>query len=331
MTTNTNINQPIIFSPPLWLRNPHIQSIVSSTLPRKLFVKRKAKIMLTNTQQEIIQCNDGVRLLGEYSHNDASEKLLIMLHGWEGCIESNYMLSVSAHMYSQGYSIFRLNLRDHGNSSHLNERPYNSARLAEILDAMEEIQRRHPHRNNYLVGFSLGGNFSLRIGANAHQREYSFNKIIAICPVISPDNTMQSLATGLPLYHNHFVSLWKNSLLDKLEHFPELGYEENLKPLSTLQAMNEYFIPHLTDYDTLPAYFDAYSVGGNYLQNLSIPAHIITSADDPVVLCEDLNLISTQPANLTIEITQYGGHCAFIENVKLDSWIDRRISQLLQN
>ena len=140
MTTNTDTRPAITFSPPRWLRNPHIQSIVSSTLPRKLLVKRKAKVMLANTQREIIQCNDDIRLLGEYSHNSENKKLLIMLHGWEGCIESNYMLSVAARMYSQGYSVFRLNLRDHGNSSHLNERPYNSARLAEILDAMEEIQ-----------------------------------------------------------------------------------------------------------------------------------------------------------------------------------------------
>jgi predicted alpha/beta-fold hydrolase len=331
MTTDTDTNQPILFSPPRWLQNPHIQSIVSSTLPRKLLVKRKAKTMLANTRQEIIQCSDNIRLLGEYSHNDTNDKLLIMLHGWEGCIESNYMLSVSAHMYSQGYSIFRLNLRDHGKSSHLNERPYNSARLIEILDAMDEIQRRHPHHDNYLAGFSLGGNFSLRIAANAHLRDYSFKKIIAVCPVISPSHTMHSLATGLPLYHNHFVSLWKKSLLNKLEHFPALDYEENLKQLSTLQAMNEYFIPNLTDYDTLPAYYDAYSVSGNFLQGLSTDTHIITSADDPVVLCEDLDLIRSPCSNLKVEITQYGGHCAFIENITLDSWIDKRISQLLQN
>jgi hypothetical protein len=331
MTIDIEASQPITFSPPRWLRNPHIQSIVSSTLPRKLLVKRKAKTMLSNTQQEIIQCSDNIRLLGEYSHNAESNKLLIMLHGWEGCIESNYMLSVSAHMYSQGYSIFRLNLRDHGNSSHLNQQPYNSARLEEILDAMEQIQYRHPHHDNFLVGFSLGGNFSLRVAVNAHRRKCHFKKIIAVCPVISPSHTMHSLATGLPLYHNHFVSLWKNSLLKKLKYFPELGYQENLKQLSTLQAMNEYFIPNLTDYDTLAAYYDAYSVGGNYLQELSIPTHIVTSADDPVVLCEDLNLINSLSSNLNVEITQYGGHCAFIENMTLDSWIDRRITQLLQH
>jgi predicted alpha/beta-fold hydrolase len=241
------------------------------------------------------------------------------------------MLSVGAHMYSQGYSVFRLNLRDHGNSSHLNVRPYNSARLTEILDAIEEVQRLHPHRENYLTGFSLGGNFSLRIAANAHLRNISFKKIIAVCPVISPAHTMHSLENGLTLYHNHFVSLWKNSLLGKLEHFPQLDYADKLKPLSSLQAMNEYFIPHLTDYDTLPEYYEAYSVAGNYLQNVAIPTHIITSADDPVVLCDDLKLISVKTENLTIEITQYGGHCAFIENIKLESWIDQRISQLIQS
>ena len=92
--------------------------------------------------------------------------------------------------------------------------------------------------------------------------------------------------------------------------------------------MNHYFVPNYTAFNDAESYLKAYAVCGDRLQNLKIPAHIITSADDPVVDITDFLLLDPQPL-LEIEITRYGGHCGFIRNLKLDSWIDDRITALL--
>jgi predicted alpha/beta-fold hydrolase len=320
------------FEPGLLLRNPHIQSILSSTQPRKLLVKRRARALLDNARDMVLDCGHGVRLIGHYTpaRGQHDKGLVTLIHGWEGSSESNYILSLASRLYAEGFGIFRLNLRDHGPSHHLNRELFNSTRLEEVLGAMEAIQAQLDYAQHFLAGFSLGGNFSLRIGADAAGRDYSFDKIIAVCPVVSPPHTMDTLENGFRLYHDYFVHKWKRSLYKKAEHFPEYPFRERLAGLKNLRQMNHYFVPNYTDFDDSHSYLSAYAIAGDRLGDLRIPAHIITSADDPVCHVEDFKLINKPPA-LSLEITRYGGHCGFIENLRLHSWIDRRILQLLQS
>jgi hypothetical protein len=318
------------FTPNRLLQNPHVQSIVSSTLPRKLLVERRAREVLQSSQDMLLDCGNGVRLLGHYTpaQRSLSRGLVTLLHGWEGCSESNYLLSLASRLYSAGYAVFRLNLRDHGPTHHLNRELFNSTLLDEVLGAMEAIQARLPHKRQFLAGFSLGGNFALRVGADAAGRRFEFTRIVAVCPVVSPPHTMDTLHNGPRLYHDYFVRKWKRSLLKKAQLFPEYPFREQLGSLSTLREMNQYFVPRHTEFADPQSYLQAYAISGDRLATLKIPAHIITSADDPVVAAEDFALINRPPA-LNIEITQFGGHCGYIQNLKLDSWIDQRIIELL--
>lgn len=327
------------FNPITLLRNPHVQSIIASTLPRKLLLKRRAGALLAQARDMVLDCGKGVRLLGHYTpaqgagadnYRDKHRGLVTLIHGWEGCSESNYILSLAASLYAEGYGIFRLNLRDHGPSHHLNRELFNSTRLEEVLGAMEAIQSQLDYPHHFLAGFSLGGNFSLRVGADAAGRRFDFDKIIAVCPAVSPPHIMDTLENGLRLYHDYFMYKWKRSLYKKAEHFPDYPFREHLGAMKNLRQMNHYFVPNYTDFDDCQTYLDAYAISGDRLNNLQIPSHIITSADDPVVHVVDFELIDKPPC-LTLEITRYGGHCGFIENLRLDSWIDRRILQLLDD
>src|SRR3546814_20301453 len=63
-----------------------------------------------------------------------------------------------------GYSVFRLNLRDHGGSHHLNRDFFHSARINEVLGTIKAVQAFDTATPLYVIGFSLGGNFALRVG-----------------------------------------------------------------------------------------------------------------------------------------------------------------------
>src|SRR5262245_51314227 len=107
------------FSPTGWLANPHFQSIVPSLSLRRPLVAARAKDMLAVADTQIVDCGQGVRLLGHYSSQEAAGRppardLAILLHGWEGSSDSVYVLSLGSHLFNQGCDIFRLNFRDHG-------------------------------------------------------------------------------------------------------------------------------------------------------------------------------------------------------------------------
>ena len=139
----------IDFAPSGWLANAHFQSIVPSLSLRRPLLAKRSKELLAASDNRIIECGDGVRLLGHYSSQAAAGKapakeVVILLHGWEGSAESIYVLSLGSHLFSLGYDIFRLNFRDHGPSHHLNEEIFHSCRLDEVVGAVSAIQRSLP-------------------------------------------------------------------------------------------------------------------------------------------------------------------------------------------
>src|SRR5262245_63475377 len=160
------------FAPPGWLANHHVQSILPSLKMRWPLLARRARALLRCGQTQIVDCGDGVRLLGHYSSQAAAGRppardLAILLHGWEGSADSLYVLSLGSYLFELGCDVYRLNFRDHGPSHHLNEEIFHSCRLDEVVGAVRAIQRAIPHRRLTLAGFSLGGNFALRVAARA--------------------------------------------------------------------------------------------------------------------------------------------------------------------
>lgn len=319
------------FKPSPLFKNPHLQSIFASTGPRKLLVRRQAKKLLADSRSHIIECSDGIRLQGELSANPANHKgLVFMIHGWEGSVDSLYLLSAGSQLYASGYNIFRLNLRDHGPTHHLNPELYNSTRLQEVLDAVKYAQSLFADDKLFMAGFSLGGNFCLRVAAKAPENNIRLQQVVAVCPVLNPLHTMKYLSEGWFVYHQHFVKGWQRSLAKKLHHFPELGYGDIMPKLRTLKTMNDYFVPNHTAYDDTASYLLGYALIGDVLENLAIPCQLITSMDDPMIHAKDLAELAASE-QLTIELTRYGGHCGYIENIKLESWVDKRIVNIFNS
>jgi len=316
------------FAPPLILRNAHIQSIIASLRPRKLLARVKAKELLANSTEYILHCGDGVRLLGALSAGSgARQGLVTLIHGWEGSIDSAYILSAGAVLFHNGFDVFRLNLRDHGNSHHLNRHLFNSTRLAEVVNAIAEIHRLFPHDKTYLAGFSLGGNFALRISLQAPDAGISLNAVAAICPLINPVEATRNLEDNHPFYHRYFVKKWQKSLRKKLTIYPELGYGDTLLQLNSLTAMHDYFVPRHTDYKTTYDYFSAYRLTGEMLAKMRIRTFIIASDDDPIIRKTDIDQLG-QPGPLTIIRTRYGGHCGFVKDLQLNTWADEQLLRI---
>ena len=149
------------FSPSFFFRNTHIQTTFGSLHARAAGKNE----MLDAAQESIVSAGDGVRLLGYYSRQNGQKPAgrIIMIHGWEGSSDSTYMLSTGRFFYRLSYEVFRLNLRDHGNSHGLNEGLFHGALTEEAVSAVRTIAGLQPALPCYLIGFSLGGNFALRI------------------------------------------------------------------------------------------------------------------------------------------------------------------------
>jgi len=320
------------FIPPILLRNPHLQSLLSSAKIRRPMLQRKAKEMLSNSICYILDCGKGVRLQGYYSghKNQTHCDLAILIHGWEGSADSLYILSAADYLYRRRFDIFRLNLRDHGTSHHLNPELFHSCRIDEVVGAVRQIQEMFPRNRIFLGGFSLGGNFALRVALRAKEAGIYLTKTAAVCPVLNPAGTLNALETGCFLYRRYFLKKWRRSLRTKRLYFPDIPGLDDLSRFGTLTEMTDFFVRGHTGFADMKQYLNGYSITGNVLAKIAVPAHIIASADDPVIPADDLNRLALNPY-LSVEILKYGGHCGFIENYRFRSWADRRMADFFKS
>ena len=317
------------FAPPWWLRNPHLQSILTSILPRRWFVARRARALVAASADVIIDCGEGVRLLGHHAPCPGGRgELVVLLHGWEGSAESQYVRSLASELHAAGYDVFRLNLRDHGPSHHLNAELFHSCRIAEVVGAVAEIARRFPSQRLALVGYSLGGNFALRVAVRAPAAGIPLAQVVAICPVLDPAHTMQRLEHGSWVYRSYFVLKWRRSLLRKRSAWPDLYDLDELLEGRRLTAMTEQLVRRYSGYPDIASYLAGYAITGDALATLAVPCHVLMALDDPIIPAADIAHLA-RPALLTVETVPLGGHCGFLDSLGGESWADRRVLAIL--
>ena len=316
---------------PTWpLRHAQVQSALAS-LKLRNWPKRGHR-MARAAQQHILDCGDGIRLMGLHSVQPAGvapKGLAILIHGWEGSHDSVYLFSTACTLYDAGYNVFRLNLRDHGGTHSLNEELFHSARIGEVLGAIRAIGRIDPTRPQFVVGFSLGGNFALRVGLRGAEGGVQPDLSVGICPAIQPGATLKALDEGPRLFHTYFIGKWRRTLKAKAEAWPGRYDFTDVWPLTSFVEITARFVERYTEYGTLDKYLAAYTLPPDLLQASPAPLAIITAQDDPVVPYSDFHGIADRPG-LRFLAPRYGGHCGFVENFRLRSWAEHRLLELFE-
>ena len=313
------------FTPRPWLRNAHLQSILPSLPLRRSAIERRALSLLQSSVEEVLDCGEGVRLLGLHSSQERrgrvpAAQLVVLHHGWEGSAQSLYVLALGQFLFERGFDVLRLNLRDHGPTHHLNRDLFHSCRIKEVVGAVRRIQSLYPAQRLSLVGFSLGGNFALRVGAGAREAGIDLHRIVAISPVLDPEVTLAALEDGVAIYRQYFIRKWTRSLLKKQLAWPEVYDFRELLRDRTLTAMTDYLVCHHSEFPDLQTYLRGYALVHGALEPLCTLSRIIAATDDPMIPSRDLERLP-RLANLRITPTRFGGHCGFMPSWRGDSWI----------
>lgn len=310
------------YTPPALLRNEHLQSALASSPLRARRVNGAARDFVAASAPEIIDCGDGVRLLALHTPPlVADAPLVVLLHGWEGSAGSLYMVSAGARLWRAGFRVVRLNMRDHGGSQHLNPGIFHSCRLDEMVGAVAALRARHPAGPLSLAGWSLGGNFALRIAAAAPGIGLELARVVALCPVLDPEETMAALDSGFFGYRHYFLRKWRRSLELKAAAFPERYRFGDLGRFRYLEPMTEHFVTRYAGFGDLRSYLRGYALTGGRLAALAAPATVLLADDDPVIPVAGLARVSW-PATVRVMRSRFGGHCGFLRDWRLDSWLD---------
>ncbi len=313
------------FLPVPGLRNPHSQSLLNSSGLRRRVVMRHARKMVAAEQEWLLDGGDGVRLIGHLSKPEGVSKgTVVFFHGWEGSSRSNYVMSAGARLFDAGFEVLRFNFRDHGNSHELNPGIFHSCRLGEVISALGDFQERAGARNWTLAGYSLGGNFALRVARHGPENGLDIGRVFSVCPVIDPHSALTAMESGPKFYNSYYIRKWARSVRIKQRLFPDLYDYEEWFELEGLRARTAWFATRYYDFGSLEDYLDGYSVAGERLVGLDVPTLLLTSEDDPVIPATDARALPDIEA-LDVCITRYGGHCGYLKNWRLHSWAEDRL------
>jgi predicted alpha/beta-fold hydrolase len=313
------------FRPPLFLKNAHVQTVLASSKLRTL----GTNTMRDAARKEIIDTAEGIKLLGYHSvQNDGQAKgLAILLHGWEGSADSTYLLRCGRSLYASGYDIFRLNFRDHGDSHHLNKGIFYAVLLEEVYQAVVQAAGFSSGRPVFLIGFSLGGNFVLRILKKCVSVPIkNLCHAVSISPVLNPQRSTTKI-DQIAFIRKYFLAKWRRSLTKKQALFPDLYDFGNLMGLKTIQTLTEALLEKYSDFPTAQDYFDAYAVMGPAIAAIHTPITIVTAQDDPIIPIEDFYDLKLNK-HIRLAIHPHGGHNGFITGFTLQSWYEKMITRL---
>ncbi|MDO9451729.1 MAG: alpha/beta fold hydrolase [Stagnimonas sp.] len=320
--------EPTAFLPAPGLRSAFVQSMLASKRPvrwlwrqRGLDLNARSTLLTLNTADEQ---GAPVQLTGWHTPHADPKSLVVLIHGWEGSHDSSYLYGLACTLYRAGHSIFRLNLRDHGSTHHgLNEGMFHSARLAEVLGAIQQIQQLDDSGTSLqVVGFSLGGNFALRVGLHGPAADIHPTLCIGISPALNPGSTLIAIDNGPQLINRYFLDKWHKTMDAKARAFPGRYDFSQHKNLRNFTEITRAFVATHTPFPDLDAYLGQYTLRPGQLMASPTPLAILTAEDDSVCPPADFEGLSLSGNLRHYLATARGGHCGFIRNWKLESWAD---------
>ena len=322
------------FAPGFGLRSALVQTVLASKRPAARHWRKRGVDLAPISTSHVLDCGDGVRLTGQYTPQpQVPRALVVLIHGWEGNHDSAYLVSMACALHQAGYAVFRLNLRDHGGSHALNQAMFHSARIEEVVGAMRAIQALDEQTRAArlaVIGFSLGGNFALRVGLQGPATGLQPRVSIGISPSIHPRHTLEAIDNGPPVFQRYFLQKWLLTQQLKAEAWPGQYDFTSHRKLRNFIEMTQRFVEEFTEYDTLEDYFERYTLTPEMLMSSPSPLAIITARDDSVVPIADFAGLSARGSVLHYEATDRGGHCGFIQDWRLNTWTEARVLELLE-
>ena len=239
---------------------------------------------------------------------------LIVLHGLEGSSGAHYMRGLADKAHTAGFNVVLLNQRNCGGTEHLSEGLYHSGLSADPAKVIEELVALDGLTSIAVVGYSLGGNVALRLGAD-HGPGGPAGALRAICAV-SPTMDLARCVEALErprntLYELNFVRNLKRRMRRKARAWPGRFDLSALKQVRTVRDFDEaYTAPHHGFRDADDYYHRASSL--RIVDRIRIPTLIVSAEDDPFVPAEQFQepAIEQNPA-MTVAVSRFGGHCGF--------------------
>jgi predicted alpha/beta-fold hydrolase len=257
---------------------------------------------------------------------------MLLVHGAGGNYIAPYMQRMCRRLYRQGYLVLRLNLRACGPSLGLSKTPYHGGQSEDTRHVIQWAARQFPNSPLTQIGFSLGGNITLKMaGEDGSRPAGNLDSVVAVSPPVNISAAMDKLS--LPqnrILEKSFASWLIKQTQDHHKYFPEFK-PYDLPPSFSIKEFHEMYTAPIGGFRDAADYYEKNSAM-KYVPEIKVPSLILCAMDDPVV---DGHFVAKIPhgKDLDIILTEHGGHVGFLgwgttwDEVR---WCDQAVAKWLE-
>ncbi len=314
------------FRPHPLLPGAHLQTIASLLRPDPKLVLRRERLELAD--------GDFVDVGWSGDHNTAGP-LAVLVHGLCGGFESKYVRGTACQLIALGWRTVILQLRGAGPEPNRLHRCYNQGDTEDLRYFWHLLREREPSAFIASVGWSLGGNVTLK--ALAEEGKTAPVDIAAAASVpFSIRPCAERLRTGFSrIYQKRLLDSVKVALRRKHPHIaasPLVNLAAALVARDFIEYDEAYTAP-LAGFRDAEDYY-THSSCGRLLRNIRCPTLVVHALDDPFMTAEIVPELEALSPFVTLEVAQSGGHVGFVSAGVLGlpyCWLERRLSAYLHN
>jgi predicted alpha/beta-fold hydrolase len=313
------------FFPNLFFRNNHFNT---------LYRYFKTNVKITYKRQRLTTSdNDFIDL--DIS-SVGSNNVIIALHGLEGSSNSSYIQSLTIKANEQNYDVIAVNLRGCSGESNNVLGSYHSGKTNDLHEIIHYIENNYLYERLYIVGYSLGGNITIKyMGEYATRLSAKIKAAIAVSAPCDLKASAQMLAKkSNSLYQANFLKTLKVKAKEKLKYFPDNKLNKTkILNAKTFQEFDNYFTAPVHGFQDADDYWKK-SSSKQFIKYIDKPVLLISALDDPFL---SSSCYPSKEAKVSehfyLLAPKYGGHVGFYThfNQKKNYWLEKTILNFIAN
>ena len=294
------------YQSPGWLINGHWQTIYPN-------VFRSVKDV--QYQRERIDTPDGDFLDLDWwkPTTKPTKRVVILSHGLEGNTDRPYIKGMAKAFYQNDWTVLAWNLRGCSEEDNRLLWAYHSGFTVDLATVVNHVLSLNDFEEIALVGFSLGGNLTLKyLGEQGGHIDSRITRAVTFSTPVD----LSSCAAELHKRHNflyarRFLKSLKQKVKLKIDQFPDKLDKAILKHMKTLNDFDELYTAPINGFENAQDYY-AKSSARFFLDAIAIPTLIVNAQNDTFLgaPCYPTEQVAKLD-KVFLEVPTQGGHCGF--------------------
>jgi predicted alpha/beta-fold hydrolase len=293
-------------------RNPHILTILGNFWPRDyddtLWPIENRLVRTAEDTQVLVQTQRPV---------GAAAGEVVLVHGLEGSGDAGYIRSMAHAALGAGFIAHRFHMRTCGGTAHLCKTLYHGGLTSDLRAFLEQLAAADRGLPLFLIGFSLGGNVSLKLAGELGETSL----LAGVCAVSTPIDLAASVRqlerSSNRIYERRFVKRMRARLFSTGRYS-----RAELDAARSIYEIDDRITAPSFGFEGADHYYATQS-SQNFLDRIRVPALIVQAKDDICIPFEIFGhaAFSSNP-RLRLIAPEHGGHLGFLSRRSPRFWAD---------